>query len=105
MQQKEVLDSLTEDWNELKEIVVYGYGRVARRNIKKLSQDFYIKYIIDNYLEPDLCIGLEWEVKKFSQVRDEVARYKVIVATAASAYEGIKKNRMADYFVSRVRYV
>ncbi len=92
MQQKEVLDSLTEDWNELKEIVVYGYGRVARRNIKKLSQDFYIKYIIDNYLEPDLCIGLEWEVKKFSQVRDEVARYKVIVATAASAYEGIKKD-------------
>lgn len=92
MRYKDVLNNLTEDWNELKEIVIYGYGRVARRNIKKLSRDFSIKYIVDNYLEHNLCSELEWEVRKFSQVRDELGRYKIIVATAASAYESIKRD-------------
>ncbi len=43
-----VLNRLTEDWKGLREIVVYGYGKVAQRNIGKLYRDFTIKYIVDN---------------------------------------------------------
>ena len=51
MTEYNVLNRLSEDWNDLIEIIVYGYGRVSVRNIGKLQQDFQIKYIIDNNLQ------------------------------------------------------
>lgn len=93
---KNVLNRLTEDWRDLKEIVIYGFGRVALRSIKKLKQDFRIKYVIDN--KPDMqLIGkyLEWEIKNFQQVKDYIKSSKVIVATASSAYESIREDLLS----------
>ncbi|MCM1038089.1 MAG: radical SAM protein [Ruminococcus sp.] len=88
-----VLNRLSEDWSGITEIVIYGFGRVAQRNIKKLSQDFHIKYIIDN--NPNIQENAktpDYEVKNFQQVRHELGQYKIIVATAEFAYESIKRD-------------
>lgn len=93
MAESTVLNRLSDDWKELEQIVIYGYGRVAQRNIKKLSKDFIIKYIIDNnpkIQEKAMLSGLE--IKSFQQVKHTLGEYKIIVATAAFAYESIKKD-------------
>ncbi len=43
-----ILNKLSDDWTGIKDIIIYGFGRVAQRNIKKLKMDFNIKFIIDN---------------------------------------------------------
>lgn len=93
MLEKSVLNKLSDDWNGIEDIVIYGFGRVARRNIKKLEQDFKIQYIIDNDPEVQLNNGnKKWDIRRFSDVKDDIGKYKIIVATAASAYESIKKD-------------
>lgn len=44
----ECLNKLSEDWNGITEIVLYGFGRECRRFIDKLILDFKIPFIIDN---------------------------------------------------------
>lgn len=88
-----VLNRLSDDWKGIQEIVIYGFGRVAQRNIRKLSRDFKIKYIIDNNpknQENAKLTGLE--SKNFQQVKHELGQHKIVVATAAYAYESIKKD-------------
>lgn len=86
------LNKLSEDWKDLEEIIVYGFGRVAQRNIKKLKQDFRIKYIIDN--NPALGIysyeGIP--VQKLDAVKEELRKYKIIVPTSTLAYDSISKD-------------
>lgn len=95
MQKNNILNRLSNDWNYITELVIYGYGRVAKRNIKKLSKDFMIKYIIDNNPAIQQNQGLqEWEIKTFQQIKKEISckRYKIVVATASSSFISIKRD-------------
>lgn len=55
-----IWNRLSDDWIGIKDIIIYGFGRVAQRNIRKLKSDFYIKCIIDN--NPD-CQIRKWVMK------------------------------------------
>ena len=101
--EKDALNRLTDDWKDLKEIIVYGFGRVAQRNIGKLKADFDIKYIIDN----DPALGIHSydgiPVQKFEDIKEELKqsykentgengyKYKVIVPTSTLAHASISK--------------
>lgn len=86
-----VLNRLSEEWNDLKEIIVYGYGRVAARNIGKLWKDFKIKYIIDNNPELQGESYKEIPIHTFEQTKARIQGTKIIVATSALAYASISK--------------
>lgn len=43
----DIFDRLSEDWSELNHIVIYGYGKVGKRSLKKLREDFTVDYCID----------------------------------------------------------
>lgn len=88
-----VLNRLSDDWKGIQEIVIYGFGRVAQRNIKKLSQDFKINCIIDNNPKNQESAKLTGLItKNFQQMKHELGQYKIVVATAAYAYESIRKD-------------
>lgn len=86
-----VLNRLTEEWNDLKEIIVYGYGRVAVRNIGKLWEDFSIGGIIDNNSELQ---GVNYKgipIRTFEQSKEQIRNKKIVVATSSLAYASISK--------------
>lgn len=101
--EKGVLNRLTDDWEDLTEIIVYGFGRVAQRNIGKLKADFDIKYIIDN----DPALGIHSydgiPIQKYEDIKEELKqsykentgeneyKYKIIVPTSTLAYASISK--------------
>ena len=39
----DVLNRLPDSWQDLREIVVYGFGKVVQRNIDKIVRDFSVK--------------------------------------------------------------
>lgn len=102
MKDLNVLNHLPKEWNDLSEIIVYGYGRVGVRNIGKLYKDLKIKYIIDN--NPELQ-GKKYHdivIRNFDQVKEYVQGKKIVVATSALAYASISKE-LQDFGLKEFR--
>lgn len=88
----DVLDRLTDDWKDLRDIVVYGFGKVAQRNIGKLHRDFSIQYIVDNGKDKG---GIQYQgipIQPFKIVKDIISSCKIIVCTSSLAYASIQKD-------------
>ena len=91
MQQNIEWYKLSEDWNAIKDIAIYGFGRVAERNMKKLASDFNIKLIIDNNPKIKQENSGNFDVFSLNEAVDEIRKYKVIVTTSSLAYSDIKR--------------
>lgn len=87
-----VLHKLTEEWNEIKEIVVYGYGRVAQRNMSKLSEEFIITTIIDNNEQVQNQNYKGIPIVKLCDIKDQLNGTKIVVATGSRAYADIAED-------------
>lgn len=102
MENDNVLNILSQDWNEIKEIVVYGFGRTAVRNVDKLAEDFEISLIIDNDSKIHGKQYRDCKVHNFEEAREELPGRKIVIATSSVAYAditrqlqsiGLKENR------------
>lgn len=87
MKTEKILNKLDESWNNLESLVIFGYSRVAERNINKLRHDFSVVYAIDSNRQCDVVDGIE--IKKIEV--DNLFQYKIIVTTASISYDSIKK--------------
>ena len=88
-----VLNKLPNSWQDLREIVVYGFGKVAQRNIGKLIKDFSVKCIVDN--DPKYATGGEYKgiaIHNLQKAGKELKSHKVIVCTSSLAYASIQKD-------------
>lgn len=86
------LGKLTDDWNGIDTIGLYGIGLVADRFIDKLVKDFHIPYIIDRKkagkeYKSIPIIKLEEALKKIEQ-----CKVKIVVLTSQRVYEEIKRS-------------
>ena len=86
------LNNLAEDqWKELNEIIMFGYGRQGKKMYKTLSRDFKIVAIVDNSTTKhgEQVDGIT--VLSFEQAQSLLSKYKVIVTTSQYYYKTIKK--------------
>ena len=89
----DVLNRLTDSWQDLQEIAVYGFGKVAQRNIDKIARDFSVKCIVDNapkYAEEGSYQGIA--IRNLQAAKEILKKYKVIVCTSSLAYASIQKD-------------
>lgn len=102
MESKNVLNKLSSDWNEISEIVIYGFGRTAVRNVDKLSEDFHISLIVDNDQRIHGKQYRDCKVQNFEEVKEQLPGKKIVIATSSVAYVdiarqlqsiGLKENR------------
>lgn len=77
------------DWKRITEIIPFGYGRIGRRVIRKLKENFKIPFIIDN--------NPKWQEEEtgedilpFSQAKDYIGDRKIVVLTTDLPYISIK---------------
>lgn len=77
-------------WENIIEIIPFGYGRIGRRVIKKLKENFKIPFIIDN--------NPEWQnhksediIKTLDQASNQIENRKIVVLTTELPYIAIKK--------------
>lgn len=92
MEKIEIPNKLSDEWNSVSEIVVYGFGKVAQRNIGKMAKDFVIKRIIDNSPELEGKSYGNIKITKFSEVSQLIKKEKIIVTTSSFAYSSIRKD-------------
>ena len=86
---------LDESWGDVKngsKLVLYGAGRIGRRVLPVLSQEFSIPFLLDKgHVGEEVC-GIE--VKSPSQGLDDIRKSgtKIVVATMKGAYADIVKD-------------
>lgn len=94
-------EKLDDSWNDIHDVTIYGFGRVAQRNIKKISEDFDIKIIIDNDAGVRDNADTALKIYSLEQALPLLKKYKILVTTSSFAYESIRqdliKNGLAEY--------
>ncbi len=86
------LNSLkAEEWEDLHEIIMFGYGRQGKKMYKTLSRDFKVVAIVDNSPNKQ---GEEVEgitILSFEQAVALLRKYKIIVTASQYYYKEIKQ--------------
>ena len=73
---------LTDDWKDISELVIYGFGKVAHDNIEFFKNNFNIVYIVDSNKEKCNCEFKGISVKHVSDVKDDLKNHKIVIMTA-----------------------
>lgn len=83
---------LTDDWENTKNIIIYGFGKVAHDNLDFFKKNFNIAYIVDG--DKNKC-NIEYKgisVKYVDDIKDELKNYKIIIMTANRNAELVGKD-------------
>ncbi len=85
---------LSEDWKRIKlgdVIIPYGVGRVGRRIIPTLLNEFSFPFLLDKRREDDLFYGLK--IKCIEEALEMIKQngYKIVVTTMKGAYDEIAR--------------
>jgi len=73
---------LTDDWKDISELVIYGFGKVAHDNIDFFKSSFNIAYIVDSDKEKCNCEFKGISVKHVDDVKNDLKNYKIVIMTA-----------------------
>lgn len=80
-----------DDWCELKDIIVFGFGRQGRKMYKTLKDEFNIVALIDNNEDKQ---GQEFDghiIQSVTSLGEKIKEYKIIVTTSQYYYQVIRK--------------
>lgn len=91
---------LTEDWKDVKNLVIYGFGKVAHDNLQFFKNNFSIVCIVDSDKEKSGIVYKGIKVKHISEAKEELRGYKIVIMTAnrnaALVGEDLKKLGLHD---------
>lgn len=77
----DIQHKLSDDWGEIEEIIVYGFGWEASRCIDKLIKDFSIPFIIDNDPEKKGKFYDGIPIYSWNEAKTLVESRKIVVTT------------------------
>ena len=79
-----------EGWDNLQEIVIFGFGRQGKKALKTLEKDFRINAIIDNDKSKEGSTADNIPILQFEKgIADLLFRYKIIVTASERYYKEI----------------
>lgn len=73
---------LSTDWKSIKELIIYGFGKVSKDNLDFFRKQFDIVYIVDSDKTKCDCEYKGIEVKHIDDVQDLLRKYKIVIMTA-----------------------
>lgn len=86
------LDCLKDtSWRDLKDIIIFGFGRQGVKMYPTLSRDFNIMALVDNSPAKQGKVYCGHAILSFEQAKSLLNRYKIIVTTSQYYYQTIRK--------------
>lgn len=86
------LDNLKgEGWRDLKDIILFGFGRQGRKIYKTLKEQFHIAALVDNNKEKQGTVFDGHRILSAQEADGILRRYKIIVTTSQYYYQDIRE--------------
>ncbi len=82
---------LQSDWSNIKEIILYGFGRVGNAHFEKIANVVKIKFIIDN----KVGIGEQYKgvpIYSMNSGLDKISNTKIVITASGRGYSSIRKS-------------
>ena len=92
-------------WKDLKDIVIFGFGRQGKKMYTTLNRDFNIVAIVDNSSAKQGKIIDSRKILSFQEARELLHQYKIIVTTSQYYYQTIREQLNDDGLKENVDYV
>lgn len=92
-------------WENLTEVMLFGYGRQGKKALQTLKIDFQIKAIIENDKSKEGINTEKIPIIYFENARDLIRKYKIIVTTTERYYSEITKQLSKIGLKENVDYV
>lgn len=80
---------LTDDWNSIDTIIIFGWGRYGQEMFDILKKDFTIACIIDNDDKKSGTFFEDIPILSLERAGQEIEKHKIIVTTLEKAYGSI----------------
>lgn len=87
----EVFNKLYDNWKNIEDIILYGFGWEASRCIDKLIKDFNIPFIIDNNPAKEGTMYKGIPILSWNASKDNINNRKIVVTTRYRQYCKIAK--------------
>lgn len=95
------MNRLSENWNGINELIIYGFGTVSSRCIDKLMQDFTVPFIIDNNPNKGGTFYKEIPIISWEEAKDKLNNRKILVTTKYGQYykiaQSLKNEGLEEY--------
>ena len=86
------LNNLNEQyWSDLKDIIIFGFGRQGKKMYTTLNRDFNIVAIVDNSPQKQGKKIDEKTILSFEQAKELLHKYKIIVTTSQYYFQNIRE--------------
>ena len=72
-------NNLSKDWDNVNDLVIYGFGKIAHDNIKFFKTHFNISYIVDSDISKCNCEYQGIKVKHIDEVIEELGNKKLLL--------------------------
>ena len=92
-------------WNDLQDIVLFGFGRQGKKMYSTLNSDFNIVAIVDNSPEKQGKKIDDHIILSFDQAKSFLHGYKIIVTTSQYYYQSIREQLAAEGLADNTDYV
>lgn len=83
--------SLSKDWRDITELVVYGFGRIGQGTIDLFVDKFSVRYIIDNKMEYQGQFYRGIPIINYHTYKQSEGKYKIVILAGGMATESIAK--------------
>ena len=92
-------------WKNLKDIVIFGFGRQGKKMYTTLNRDFNIVAIVDNSPAKQGKIIDGRKILSFEEAKELLHQYKIIVTTSQYYYQTIREQLNDDGLKENIDYV
>lgn len=87
---------LSEDWDTIDEVILYGFGNMAQIYIDNLYKMIRVKMIIDNNINLRGVVYQNIPIVTYQEAKTQIGETKIVVIAETTSYEQIRKLLMRD---------
>lgn len=90
---------LSSDWDNVTEIIVYGFGAAAEVYFKNLHKKVKVRFIIDNSEKLKGKICEEVPIYSFEEAKKKIGKTKLVIMTETLRYSQISKDLQENGYI------
>jgi len=95
---------LDDSWKDISEVIIYGFGRIAKANIDSVINDLKITAIVDNCKDLKGTKYKQIPIFSYNEYKDKYDDKKIIIMASGKALYDIKKVLMDDGKIENVDF-
>ncbi|RRK33745.1 radical SAM protein [Schaedlerella arabinosiphila] len=95
---------LSFDWNEIEEIIVFGFGSMAQIYLDNITKNVKIRFIIDNSVQLKGCWYKDIPIYSYMESKENIKNTKIVIMAETTSYNEIFNILVRDGYIENTDF-